>query len=114
MNGQHAQVKTVFILGDDPYYQKFIHAKAEIGDWISLMEGDWMQSPWNGTYDEFSPGDSSFWDWKISHETDGEGVFWLSDSYGELYAIALPRDKALLVYGLQLLNKDEKIQSTWE
>lgn len=114
MNLNYAQIKAVFKLGDSSEYDIFFDNNCELGDWLHFMEGEWLEEPWKGVYEEFSPGDSSFWDWKVLHEAEGKGVFWFSDSFGELYAIAIPQPRAELILGLQLICKNEKIQSTWE
>lgn len=114
MNGKHAQIKTVFTLGSDPDYKLFFNQQATTSVWIGFMAEDWIQGPWFGMFAEFSPGDSSFWDWKVSQEGLGKGVFYFYDDNGEQYAIALHRNKAELIYGLQLINGNEKIISSWE
>lgn len=114
MNGEHAQIKTVFLLGHNPDYEWFFNKRATTSIWYKFMEEEWTLHPWNGAVEEFGPGDSSFWDWKSIQENAGKAVFWFTDDYGETFAITLKREDAELIYGLQLINGNEKIVSSWE
>lgn len=115
MKSKYAKIAAIFVFRAVPEYKKFFDQSANLDDWYVAIDEVWAHEPWNGVVDEFDPGDKEFWNWKLQHEKKGSVVFWLTLEYsGETLAIALLKQEALPIYGLQVFSNLDEIQSSWE
>lgn len=60
-----------------------------VGDWVYFFE--MFSSIENSLYEEWSPNDSSFYDWAVNMRKNGLAIYWCQDNSGEKYSIAVIR-----------------------